>query len=80
MNAIWQLQEAKNRLSELVERAIRDGAQTITRHGRPVVVVVPAKDYHQLRPRKKTVDVLRECPEHGLKVERLRDKARSLDL
>lgn len=37
----WPLQEAKNRLSAVVQAAERDGPQTITRHGVPVVVVVP---------------------------------------
>ena len=78
MKAIWQLQEAKNHLSELVNRAGRDGAQTITRHGRPVAVVLAAQAYARLQPRKKTVAVLRSCPAPGLVVERLRDKPRSL--
>lgn len=37
----WQLQEAKNRLSEVIQAAERNGPQTITRHGEPVVLVVP---------------------------------------
>ena len=40
MNAVWQVQEAKNRFSELMERAVTDGPQTVTRHGRAVVRVV----------------------------------------
>jgi prevent-host-death family protein len=40
VNSVWQLQEAKSRLSELVDDALHKGAQTITRHGRPVVMVV----------------------------------------
>jgi antitoxin Phd len=79
MKAVWQLQEAKNRLSELVDRAVRDGAQTITRHGRPVAVVLAAKTYDKLQPRKKIVDVLRACPDPGLTVERMHDRPRSLD-
>ena len=80
MNSTWQLQEAKSRLSELVETAARKGAQTITRHGRPVAVVVSAEDFAQLQPRRKTVDVLRACPAPGLVVERLRDRPRPLKL
>jgi prevent-host-death family protein len=78
MNSTWQLQEAKSRLSELVENAVRQGAQTITRHGRPVAVVVSVEEFAQLQPRKKTVDVLRECPEPNLIVERLCDRPQSL--
>jgi len=80
MKSTWQLQEAKSRFSELVELAARDGAQTITRHGRPVAVVISADDFAKLQPRRKTVEVLRECPEPGLLVERLRDRPRPLKL
>lgn len=38
---IWQLQEAKNRLSEVIHAAEQSGPQTITRHGEPVALVVP---------------------------------------
>jgi antitoxin Phd len=40
MDAIWQVQEAKNRFSEVIDRALADGPQLVTRHGRPVVRVV----------------------------------------
>ena len=40
-SSIWQLQEAKNRFSEVINSAEHDGPQTITRHGRPVALVVP---------------------------------------
>ncbi|AVP57305.1 type II toxin-antitoxin system Phd/YefM family antitoxin [Pulveribacter suum] len=40
MSALWQVQEAKNRFSELIERAVNEGPQTVTRHGKPVVRVV----------------------------------------
>ncbi len=40
MAAVWQVQEAKNRHSELLERAVHEGPQVITRHGRPVAKVV----------------------------------------
>jgi antitoxin Phd len=42
MNSTWQVQEAKSRLSELMDRAVKDGPQVITRHGKPVVKVVAA--------------------------------------
>lgn len=40
MTAVWQVQEAKSRLSELMDRAVTEGPQIITRHGKPVVKVV----------------------------------------
>lgn len=36
----WQVQEAKNRFSEMIERAQNEGPQVITRHGRAVARVV----------------------------------------
>ena len=45
----WQVQEAKQRFSELVRRALTDGPQVVTRHGEPAVVVVAADEYRRLR-------------------------------
>lgn len=44
----WQVQDAKQRFSELVRRALDDGPQVVTRHGREVVVVLSAAEYHRL--------------------------------
>lgn len=46
--ATWQVQEAKQRFSELVERAIKVGPQVVTRHGREVVVVLAIEEYRKL--------------------------------
>lgn len=80
MNTVWQLQEAKSRLSELVDSAQRNGAQTITRHGQPVAVVLSAESYALLQPRRKLVEVLRDCPEPDLTIDRLKDKPRKVEL
>lgn len=40
MSAVWQVQEAKNHFSEVIDRALSEGPQTVTRHGKPVVRVV----------------------------------------
>jgi prevent-host-death family protein len=40
MNAVWQVQEAKNRFSEVIEMALTEGPQVVTRHGRAVVRIV----------------------------------------
>lgn len=45
---VWQLQTAKQRLSELVDRALDEGPQIITRHGREVAVVLSFDGYRQL--------------------------------
>jgi prevent-host-death family protein len=43
----WSVQDAKNRFSEVVEAA-RRRPQTITKHGRPAVVVLAADEYERL--------------------------------
>ena len=61
----WQLQEAKNHFSEVVERAIKDGAQTVTKHGKPAVMIISVEDYQKtISPRKSLIQLLRECPEN----------------
>jgi antitoxin Phd len=61
---VWQLQEAKSRFSELVETVISKGAQTVTKHGKPAVVVISAEEYQRtLSPRRSLAAALRECPE-----------------
>jgi prevent-host-death family protein len=44
----WQVQEAKQRFSELVQRAIDEGPQLVTRHGKAAVVVLAADEYERL--------------------------------
>jgi antitoxin Phd len=48
MNHIWQLQEAKSKFSELVERTLEQGAQIVTRRGEKAVVVMPYAEYQKL--------------------------------
>jgi antitoxin Phd len=50
--AAWQVQEAKTRLSELIERACTEGPQTITRHGAARAVVLSIEDYSALTAHK----------------------------
>jgi len=44
----WSVQDAKNRFSEVVEAA-RRMPQTVTKHGKPAVVVVDVVEYERLR-------------------------------
>jgi prevent-host-death family protein len=66
----WQLQQAKNQLSEVVGRALSDGPQTITRHGKPAVVVVAYEDYQSQTNRGKLSTILRDCPVKGWSIKR----------
>ena len=76
----WQLQEAKNHLSEVVQRAMTEGPQTITRHGKPAAIVVSAEQYAREVGRERLSTVLRACPVKGWKIERSRDVGRTLKL
>lgn len=46
--ASWSVQDAKNRFSEVITAA-RKAPQTVTKHGKPAVVVVDAGEYQRLR-------------------------------
>lgn len=50
-DATWSLQDAKNKLSEVVASAERGQPQLVTRHGRPAAYVVGARDFEALRRR-----------------------------
>ncbi|MFE9577997.1 type II toxin-antitoxin system Phd/YefM family antitoxin [Nocardia sp. NPDC006044] len=55
----WQVQEAKQRFSEVLRAAESDGPQTITRHGDAVAVVIDINEYRRLmRPDISFVDRL----------------------
>jgi antitoxin Phd len=61
----WQLQEAKSRFSDLVNTAMTLGAQTVTKHGKPAVVVMSVEEYdRKFGKRKSLATALRTCPEN----------------
>lgn len=84
MSAEWQLQVAKNRLSELVRRAQSDGPQTITVRGDRVAVLVSAEDFDALGPRRgqSLVEFFRASPLVGVELDltRSRDAGRPIEL
>ena len=83
MTTSWPLQDAKNRLSELVDRTQTDGPQAITRRGRRVAVVLSADEYAALAgPKEGLVAFLRASPLAGVKLDvtRSTDMGRDVDL
>jgi prevent-host-death family protein len=44
----WQVQDAKARFSELLEEAIRNGPQLVTRRGVEAAVLVPIEEWRRL--------------------------------
>ena len=76
----WQIQQAKARFSEMVDRALKEGPQTITRRGKPVVVVIPEEEYRRLRTGGKSLKaLLASAPLEGVVIKRSRDPVRVID-
>jgi prevent-host-death family protein len=70
-------------LSQVIERVLRDGPQTITRHGRDAVVVVSAAEWESKTKRGGSLgDFFAESPlrNSGLAIERDSETAREIDL
>ena len=83
MSAAWQIQDAKNRFSEMLERARKDGPQTVTRHGRKVAVVLSHEEFEKLsRPKDSLIDFFRNSPLAGVELDitRSRDTGRTIKL
>jgi len=67
----WQLQEAKNRFSEVIDLAVEKGAQIVTRHGQPVIVVLEFTEYKKLsKPKNSLVEFFAPLQGSGLKLRR----------
>jgi len=76
----WSVQDAKNRFSEVVEAARRE-PQTVTKHGKPAVVVLAAEEYERLRRLQRLkapsfADLLLAMPTGGEDFERLEGQMR----
>lgn len=79
----WQLQGAKARFSEVVRLALEEGAQEITVHGEPQVVILSRREYDRLKkPQSSLVSFLTASPLKGaeLKIKRDRSPARDVAL
>ena len=57
MARVWQLQEAKNKFSEVVEEAISHGPQIITKHG--IEAVIPSHP-SRLKPAEMDEETCRD--------------------
>jgi antitoxin Phd len=76
----WSVQDAKNRFSEVVEAARRE-PQTVTKHGKPAVVVVAVDEYERLRKlhhlkAPSFAELLLAMPTDGEEFERLEGRMR----
>ena len=78
----WQLQEAKQRFSELLRHARAHGPQVVTKHGEEVAVVVSIEDYRRLTEELPSFkEFLLAAPDlDALEIERPREAARVIEL
>ncbi|MGK5532580.1 type II toxin-antitoxin system Phd/YefM family antitoxin [Streptomyces sp. URMC 129] len=66
----WQVQEAKQRFSEVLRQATTGEPQLVTRHGEEVAVILDIKEYHRLRGERLDLrDFLLEGPDDELAAE-----------
>jgi antitoxin Phd len=81
MDNIWQLQDAKSKFSEVVERALAQGVQIITRRGKKVVVIMPFEEYERLtHQRGSLTQFLLSSPLAGSELLIERDKSMPRDV
>lgn len=78
----WQVQEAKQKFSQLVRKALEDGPQVVTRHGEEVVVVISAAEFRRLSGSSLDFkEFLLSGPDLSLlDLERAEDLPREVDL
>lgn len=77
----WNLADAKNRFSELVNLALTQGPQRIRRRN-DEVIVLDAREYERLKGRRpKFKDYLMKGPSfEGLDLERDQDTGRDVEI
>jgi prevent-host-death family protein len=79
----WGVAEAKARLSEVIDRVLSQGPQTITRKGKKTVVLVSADEWERrTRRRGSLADFFAASPlrESGLEIDRPQDGPREITL
>jgi len=76
MKNTWQLQEAKSKFSKVVDRALAQGVQIVTRRGKKAVVVMPFEEYERLTQRTGSLaQFLMDSPLSGSELTIERDKS-----
>jgi antitoxin Phd len=76
MKNTWQLQEAKSKFSKVVDRALAQGAQIVTRRGKKAVVVMSFEEFERLTQRTGSLaQFLMASPLYGSELAIERDKS-----
>ena len=72
----WQLQEAKNKLSRVIENAVNSGPQIITKRGVEVAIVLSYAEYQKMIASRGSLSTFfRNSPLAGTDVDLARDKS-----
>ena len=70
----WQLQDAKSKFSQLVDKAMHNQPQFVTKHGNNAVVVLSFEDYKKItKPKTDLVSFLRDSPLSDLDLDSSRN-------
>jgi prevent-host-death family protein len=83
MSTTWTVQDAKNRFSEVIEHALHDGPQTITRRGRETAVLVSVAAFRAMSGTQgDLVDFLSRSPlaDIDLDLDRKPEYGRGIEL
>ena len=81
MEHTWQLQEAKNKFSKLVERAQHEGPQFVTKHGKESVVILSVEEYKKIvKPKSNLVQFIQTSPLSKTLINIKRDKSLGRDI
>lgn len=76
MAVFWPLQKAKNKLSEVIDRATTGGPQVVTRHGKRVAVIVSPREFDRLSGAGASLwDYLRAAPRKSVPLRFERDRS-----
>lgn len=76
MKRVWQLQEAKNKFSEVVEEALSQGPQVITKRGVEAVIILSYAEYRKLiASQKKLSEFFRQSPLADIDIDLSRDRS-----
>ncbi len=79
----WAVAKAKAHLSALIDHALAEGPQTITRRGRKAAILVSAEEWERKTRRKGSLaEFFASSPLRGapVRIRRLHDKAREIEL
>ena len=80
---IWTVAQAKAKFSEVIERSLSSGPQTVTRNGRDAVVIVSSAEWQRKTKRiGNLAEFFAASPLRGaaVKFTRAKDRPRKIEL